>query len=82
MNNAHTPQCGKDIEAIVTNLVEIRKEELAEIQSLIGIGLARIAKADNLTHVSGELNYLQQNKTRTEIETPALVCEQEYTCHE
>lgn len=72
MNLIHSPQCGKDIEAIVTNLVEIRKEELANIQSLIGIGLARIAKAKvNLTHVSGELNYLLQNKTRTEIETPS-----------
>lgn len=54
----HTPQLN-------TNLIEIRKEELANIQSLIGIGLARIAKAENLTSMPGEipLNY-KQNEDR------------------
>lgn len=55
MNSIHSPQCEQNIEAIVTNLVEIRKEELAKIQSLIGIGLARIAKAKNLTSMPGDL---------------------------
>lgn len=54
----HTPQLN-------TNLVEIRKEELVNIQSLIGIGLARIAKAENLTSMPGAIpfNY-KQNEDR------------------
>jgi len=71
MNNANSLQCG---EAIVTNLVEISKEELSNIQTLIGIGLAKIAKSENLTGTPGDLTLLQQNKTRTEIETPSPRC--------
>lgn len=46
----------EDIELVSTNLGELKQEEMDDIQSAIGVGLAKIAKATrNLTSMTREI---------------------------